>query len=283
MHKISFEFFPPKDQLGKENLLENSAKLMDCNPQFFSVTYGAGGGNKLGTSETVATLKQTTSVATFPHISCIDATKEEIEILIREYSFMGIKRLIALRGDKTSNRECAGDFNHAIDLVKFIRQKTSENFHITVAAYPEVHPEATDTLQDLRYFKEKIDAGADSAITQFFYNPDAYSHFLDQCAAQHITIPIIPGIMPIYNFEKLLKFSEFCGAEIPRWISKQIAAYSHCQESLKNFGIEVVYKLCEKLLKAGAPGLHFYTLNQANTCIHLCELLGLRSKQMVFS
>ncbi len=275
MKKISFEFFPPKDFSGQESLQQNSMKLLCCEPEFFSVTYGAGGTAKQGTLETVNTLIQNTSIPTLPHLSCINATEEEIYTLINDYLRMGIKRVVALRGDKMPNTEFVGSFNYAVDLVKFIRRHTSANFHVTVAAYPEVHPEAKHAEQGLKHFKEKIDAGANSAITQFFYNPDAYFHFLDQCAANHIHVPIIPGIMPIYNFEKLLKFSQFCGAEIPRWVIKQLSSYEYNSESLKKFGIEVVYKLCDQLLQQGAPGLHFYTLNQANTCIHLCDLLGL--------
>lgn len=275
MGTVSFEFFPPKENTGIENLEENSRKLLCCAPDFFSVTYGAGGTKKQGTLETIQLLQQNTAIPTFPHLSCIDSTKDEIEILMNEYLSMGVRRVVALRGDKSPEKESAGEFNFAVDLVDFIRKNVSTDLHITVAAYPEMHPEAKHLQQDLSNFKAKIDAGADSAITQYFYNPDAYFHFIDQCALQQITVPIIPGIMPIYNIEKVLRFSTYCGAEIPRWILKQFAAYADCAESLKKFSFDIVYKLCEKLLRYGAPGLHFYTLNQANTCIQLCEALGL--------
>lgn len=278
MATVSFEFFPPKEDIGIEYLQENSAKLLCCTPDFFSVTNGAAGSRKEGTLETIQLLQEHTAIPTFPHLSCIDSTKDEIEILMNEYLSMGVERIVALRGDKSSEKEMVGEFNFAVDLVDFIRKNISTNLHITVAAYPEMHPEAKHLQHDLANFKAKIDAGADSAITQYFYNPDAYFHFLDRCAAQQIIVPITPGIMPIYNIEKVLKFSSYCGAEIPRWILKQFAAYADCVESMKKFSFDIVFNLCERLLQFGAPGLHFYSLNQANTCIQLCEALGLTQK-----
>lgn len=261
---ISFEFFPPKTAEGIEKLRETRKELARFNPEFFSVTFGAGGSTRDRTMETVLEIQREGFQAA-PHISCISSSKAEIRELLQTYQAHGIKRLVALRGDVPSGEVSAGDFRYASELVEFIRQETGDHFFIEVAAYPEFHPEAKTPAADLQNLKRKMDAGANSAITQYFYNPDAYFRFVEQCDDLGITIPIVPGIMPIYNITQLARFSSVCGAEIPRWLKMRLEEYGDDMASLRALGIDVVSELCEMLLAGGAPSLHFYTLNQSAT------------------
>ncbi len=261
---ISFEFFPPKTAEGIEKLRETRKELARFNPEFFSVTFGAGGSTRDRTMETVLEIQREGFQAA-PHISCISSSKAEIRELLQTYQAHGIKRLVALRGDVPSGEVSAGDFRYASELVEFIRQETGDHFFIEVAAYPEFHPEAKTPAADLQNLKRKMDAGANSAITQYFYNPDAYFRFVDQCDDLGITIPIVPGIMPIYNITQLSRFSSICGAEIPRWLKLRLEEYGDDMASLRALGVDVVSELCEMLLAGGAPSLHFYTLNQSAT------------------
>lgn len=261
---ISFEFFPPKTAEGIEKLRETRKELARFNPEFFSVTFGAGGSTRDRTMETVLEIQREGFQAA-PHISCISSSKAEIRELLQTYQAHGIKRLVALRGDVPSGEVSAGDFRYASELVEFIRQETGDHFFIEVAAYPEFHPEAKTPAADLQNLKRKMDAGANSAITQYFYNADAYFRFVDQCDDLGITIPIVPGIMPIYNITQLSRFSSICGAEIPRWLKLRLEEYGDDMASLRALGVDVVSELCEMLLAGGAPSLHFYTLNQSAT------------------
>ena len=262
--EISFEFFPPKTAEGIEKLRETRKELARFNPEFFSVTFGAGGSTRDRTMETVLEIQREGFQAA-PHISCISSSKAEIRDLLHTYQAQGIQRLVALRGDVPSGEVSAGDFRYASELVEFIRAETGSHFHIEVAAYPEFHPEAKTPAADLQNLKRKMDAGASSAITQYFYNADAYFRFVDQCDDLGITIPIVPGIMPIYNITQLARFSSICGAEIPRWLKLRLEEYGDDMASLRALGVDVVSELCEMLLAGGAPSLHFYTLNQSAT------------------
>lgn len=260
--KLSFEFFPPKTDEGLLHLLEAAEQLKQFHPEYFSVTYGAGGSTQNFTLNAVAAL-QKKGLEVSPHLSCIGATQDRIAELLNHYQNAGISRLVALRGDLPSGAvSLAGDFHYGRDLVAFIRKKTGQHFKIAVAAYPECHPQAVSFIQDLDRFKEKVDAGADFAITQYFYNAEAYFHLLEECHRRAISIPIIPGIMPIYHFSQLSRFSEMCGAEIPRYLRKTMESLDNDGQAVQDFGLEVVSRLCETLIKAGAPGLHFYTLNK---------------------
>ena len=261
---ISFEFFPPKTVEGVEKLRETRKELARFNPEFFSVTFGAGGSTRDRTMETVLEIQREGFQAA-PHISCISSGKTEIRDLLQAYQAHGISRLVALRGDVPSGEVSAGDFRYASELVEFIRQETGDHFFIEVAAYPEFHPEAKTPAADLQNLKRKMDAGANSAITQYFYNADAYFRFVEQCDDLGITIPIVPGIMPIYNITQLSRFSSICGAEIPRWLKLRLEEYGDDMASLRALGVDVVSELCETLLAGGAPSLHFYTLNQSAT------------------
>jgi methylenetetrahydrofolate reductase (NADPH) len=261
---LSFEFFPPKTTEGVEKLREARAQLAQYSPEFFSVTFGAGGSTRDRTMDTVLEIQQEGFNAA-PHISCISSSKDEIRQLLREYQQRGIKRLVTLRGDVPSGEVSSGDFRYAVELVEFIRAETGDHFHIEVAAYPEFHPEAKTPASDLLNLKRKVDAGANSAITQYFYNADAYYRFIDQCANANINVPIVPGVMPIYNITQLARFSSVCGAEIPRWLKMRLEEYGDDMASLRAFGLDVVSELCDNLQKSGVPSLHFYTLNQAGT------------------
>jgi len=273
---ISCEFFPPRTEQGMIKLRQTRDQLLVLNPAFFSVTFGAGGSTQEKTIETVVDIQQHSSVAAAPHLSCIGSTKENIRNLLHDYQAKGIQRIVALRGDKPSGwAGSLGEFSHANQLVSFIREETGTHFQIEVAAYPEFHPQARSPKEDLDYFKQKVDAGANSAITQYFYNPDAYFRFLDSCTQREVTIPIVPGIMPISNFEQLARFSDTCGAEIPRWLRFRLKELENDKEGLQEFGLAVVTKLCEQLLAGGAPGLHFYTLNQATLILSIAKRLGL--------
>ena len=271
---FSFEFFPPKTAEGKAKLIATHDALAKLGPRFFSVTFGAGGSTRDRTLDAVLDIKQRGSESA-PHISCIASSKEEISGLLSTYLKAGIKHLVALRGDMPSGAYEGGEFNHANELVSFIREQTGDSFFIEVAAYPEYHPQARSTNDDIRRFADKVRAGANSAITQYFYNADAYFHFIDSCEKIGIDIPVVPGIMPITNFEKLARFSDACGAEIPRWIRRKLEAFENDRESLRAFGIDVVSQLCNRLLNAGAPGLHFYTMNQIEPTTTIWKNLGL--------
>ena len=272
---LSFEFFPPKTPEGAAKLRAAQTTLATLAPAYFSVTFGAGGSTREGTYETVLEARVATGVDTAPHLSCIASSKQEIAALLERYRTAGIRRLVALRGDMPSGTYGAGELRHADELVRFIREATGAHFHIEVAAYPEVHPQAEDARTDLRHFIGKMRAGADGAITQYFYNPDAYFRFVDDCSAAGLQAPITPGIMPITNFTQLARFSDACGAEIPRWLRKRLAAFGDDTAALKAFGEDVVTRLCERLLTGGAPGLHFYTLNGAQASLAICRNLGL--------
>lgn len=258
---FSFEFFPPKTEAGAEKLGAVHDELAQLNPEFFSVTFGAGGSTRDGTLETVKSIKAKGSDAA-PHISCISSSKEEIDELLTTYKDAGINRLVALRGDMPSGQYTTGEFAYANELVEHIRKTTDDHFHIEIASYPEFHPQAKSAEEDIQNFVRKAQAGADSSITQYFYNAEAYFAFVERVQAAGVDIPIIPGIMPITNYSNLARFSDACGAEIPRWIRKRLEAYGDDTASIKAFGEEVVTKLCSTLLEQGAPGLHFYTMNQ---------------------
>jgi methylenetetrahydrofolate reductase (NADPH) len=260
---FSFEFFPPKTSDGIEKLRENRAILAQYNPEFFSVTFGAGGSTRDRTMDTVLEIQQE-GFQSAPHISCVSSSKEEIRDLLETYQERGIKRLVALRGDVPSGEVSAGDFKYAAELVEFIRLETGNQFHIEVAAYPEFHPEARTPKADLLNLKRKVDAGANSAITQYFYNADAYFRFVGQCEVAGINVPIVPGIMPIYNITQLARFSSACGADIPRWLKMRLEEYGDDIDSLRAFGVDVVSELCETLQTWGVPSLHFYTLNRSS-------------------
>lgn len=271
---FSFELFPPKSTAAELSLKETIAQLRRINPDYCSVTFGAGGSTREKTFETVVEIQQTMRLECAPHISCIASTHAHIREMLEAYKKQGIKRLVALRGDMPSGMmSSAGEFRYANELVQFIRDETGDHFHIEIAAYPEVHPQAANAEADLLNFKRKADAGANSAITQYFYNPEAYFRFIDDCEKKGINIPIVPGIMPITNYTQLARFSEMCGADIPRWIRKRLEVFGDDRASIRTFGIEVVSALCQRLFEQGAPGLHFYTLNQAEATLAIWDNL----------
>jgi len=259
---ISIEFFPPKTPEGAEKLRVARQKLAELNPKYFSVTFGAGGSTQHGTLSTVLEILAEGHDAA-PHLSCIGGTRESIRAILQEFKDKGIRRVVALRGDLPSGYGGAGELRYASDLVEFIRQETGDWFHIEVAAYPEMHPQARSPQDDLQAFARKVQAGANAAITQYFYNPDAYFQFVDNARKLGVDVPIVAGIMPITNFTQLMRFSDMCGAEIPRWIRLKLASFGDDSASIKAFGLDVVSGLCERLLAGGAPGLHFYSMNQA--------------------
>jgi methylenetetrahydrofolate reductase (NADPH) len=272
---ISFEFYPPKTDEQRAQLDKTAAKLKSQKPHYVSCTFGAGGSTLSYTPETIERLHAHHGLDAAPHLSCVGGTRAELGELLLRYKAMGCRRIVALRGDLPSGMGQSGDFRYASDLVEFIRTEYDGFFHIEVAAYPEWHPQAKSPKDDLLAFKRKADAGADSAITQYFYNFDAYLHFVDQVQAMGIDIPIVPGIMPIASFSKLARFSDACGAEIPRWMRRKFEAYGDDTASIRAFGLDVVTGLCERLLAAGAPGLHFYSMNQAGLTTAICERLKL--------
>jgi methylenetetrahydrofolate reductase (NADPH) len=272
---FSFEFFPPKTPEGADKLRAVRTRLAAVNPSFFSVTFGAGGSTREGTWNTVLEIAQA-GLAVAPHISCIGTTRAEVARLLDGYREQGIRRLVALRGDMPSGAGAGGgDFRYANELVQFIRTETGDWFHIEVAAYPEFHPQARSAEDDLRNFARKVKAGANSAITQYFYNSDAYFRFVEEAQRLGVDVPIVPGIMPITNFSQLARFSDACGAEIPRWVRLRLQGFGDDRESIRAFGLDVVTDLCEQLLSVGAPGLHFYTMNQAEPTLELWSRLGL--------
>jgi methylenetetrahydrofolate reductase (NADPH) len=275
---FSFEFFPPKTEEAVEKLRKAREALAELDPKFFSVTYGAGGSTQARTLETVLEIQRDARFEAAPHLSCIGSTREHIREILELYRRNDIRHIVALRGDMPSGmRGEPGELRYANELVEFIRQETGDHFFIEVAAYPEVHPQAPSYEKDLENFKRKVEAGADSAITQYFYNAEAYFHFVDSCEAKGVTLPIVPGIMPITNFTQLARFSDACGADIPRWIRKRLEGYGDDIASIRAFGEEVVTRLCEKLLAAGAPGLHFYTMNQSRPTLAIWHNLGLKT------
>jgi methylenetetrahydrofolate reductase (NADPH) len=271
---FSFEFFPPQTPEGVEKLTATRKQLARLKPEFFSVTFGAGGSTQDRTLETIRQIKAEGYHAA-PHLSCIGSTRENIGSILNTYKDMGIKRIVALRGDLPSGMGSIGEFQYANELVSFIRAQTGDHFHIEVAAYPEFHPQAKSAHDDILNFKRKISAGADSAITQYFYNADGYFRFVEECRKLGVTVPIVPGIMPIVKFTQLARFSDACGAEIPRWMRRKLEGYGDDNESVQAFGLDVVTQLCGKLLAGGAPGLHFYTLNQAAPTVAIWQRLGL--------
>lgn len=272
--QFSFEFFPPKTAEGAEKLIKVRDTLGELNPKYFSVTFGAGGSTQQGTFDTVTSIQKSGFDAA-PHLSCVGSTKENIREILESYKNKGISRIVALRGDMPSGSHEIGEFRFANELVEFIRKETNDHFNIEVAAYPEFHPQAISAEDDLNNFKRKVEAGANSAITQYFFNPDAYFRFVDDCEDLALTVPIVPGIMPITNYTQLARFSDMCGAEIPRWIRKRLEGYGNDKESIKAFGEEVVSEMCQQLLEAGAPGLHFYTMNVTAPTLAIWKNLGL--------
>lgn len=271
---FSFEFFPPQTPEGMEKLRVTRIQLAQFNPKFFSVTFGAGGSTRERTLETVLEI-QAEGYPVAPHLSCIGSTRENIRSILEKYHSHGISRIVALRGDLPSGMAQAGEFRYANELVAFIRKEFGDTFWIEVAAYPEYHPQARSALEDFTNFKRKVEAGANAAITQFFYNVDAYLHFVEMCEAADLNIPIVPGIMPISKFSQLARFSDGCGAEIPRWIRRKLESFGDDIPSIQAFGLDVVTALCARLLEAGAPGLHFYTLNSAVLPTKIWQRLGL--------
>ena len=273
--RISFEYFPPKTDAGKAKLIEETTPALNAlDPAFFSVTYGAGGSTRDTTRDIVSTIRAA-GIDVAPHLSFGGDSAEAVTALLDGYREQGVSRLVALRGDMPSGMGGAMQLVHARELVTQIRAHSGDHFHIEVAAYPEIHPEATSYADDLQFLKGKLDAGADSAITQYFYNVESYFYFLDQCAAIGIDKPIYAGIMPITNFATLSRFSRNCGAEIPRWICKRMEGYGDNLDSVRQFGTEVVTQLCQTLLESGAPGIHFYTMNQVEPTREICKNLGL--------
>jgi len=259
---FSFEFFPPKTLAGMAKLRDALTQLGTYSPKFFSCTSRAGDSERGGTLETVREI-QSAGYAAAPHLTCVGSTRGQIEALLDLYKREGIRHLVALRGDLPFAAEHASEFRFASDLVAFIRRVKGAAFHLTVACYPEVHPQASDARRDLEHFKLKVESGANAAITQYFYNADAYFRFVDACEALHINVPILPGIMPIVNFRQLVRFSETCGAEIPRWLRMRMQAFGGDLWSIRSYGLDIVTELCDRLLSGGAPGLHFYTMNEA--------------------
>ncbi len=278
--RFSFEFFPPKTDKGRDKLQVVRDRLAEVRPDFFSVTYGAGGSTRDRTIDTVLSLHQQ-GISTAPHLSCVGSSKDSLAELLNLYRDKGINRIVALRGDLPSGMGAAGELRYANDLVRFIREHSGDTFNIEVAAYPEFHPQARNAEEDLKNFARKVEAGANSAITQYFFNIDSYFYFIDRLEKMNVTIPVVPGIMPIVNYANLVRFSEMCGAEIPRWIRKQLEAYGDDSESIRQFGEDMLSEMCRKLLDAGAPGLHFYTLNQAEPSFNIWNNLNLGDRNKI--
>jgi len=277
--QLSFEFFPPRNESAAEAFRSARDLLVALDPAYVSVTFGAGGSTRSRTRDTVLEIRASTSVDAAPHISCMAEDEAGLLDLLESYREAGVRRLVVLRGDRPSGGS-HGVFDHAVDLVRFIRERTGEHFHLEVAGYPEHHPESPTPERDLAYLRDKVAAGADGVITQYFFNPQAYFRFVDEARALGIDVPIVPGIMPITNYAGLARFSALCGAEIPLWISKRLAAWeaSGDKASIRAFGEETVARLCQTLIDGGAPGLHFYTLNRARPTLALCKQLGWTAK-----
>jgi methylenetetrahydrofolate reductase (NADPH) len=268
----SFEFYPPKSPEGTVTLQQVYSKLAKLNPDFFSVTFGAGGSTRDKTFDTVIDI-QSKGLNAAPHLSCVASTKSNIRAILKDYQDNGIRRIVALRGDLPSGMMSAGEFRYANELVEFIRQESGDHFQIHVAAYPEVHPQSESATSDFKNFKRKVDSGANAAITQYFYTAEAYFYFVDNCEKNGINIPIVPGIMPITQYTQLFRFSEMCGADIPRWLRKRLESFGDDKASVQAFGLDVVSELCQRLLDNGAPGLHFYTMNQSAPCLAILDRL----------
>ena len=276
--ELSVEFFPSKTAEGAEKLRTVRDELAKAlKPTFFSVTFGAGGSTQDGTFSAVKEIHEAGQEAA-PHLSCVGSSKEKISALLAQYKALGVKRIVALRGDLPSGMGQYGEFHHADELVQFIRSETGSHFHIEVAAYPEMHPQAKTMIDDVQRFANKMKAGADSAITQYFFNSDAYFKFVDEAAKLGVDQPIVPGIMPITNSTQLMRFSDACGAEIPRWIRLRLQSFGDDTASIKAFGLEVVTDLCDQLMVAGSPGLHFYSLNQSEPVLSIVKDLGLANR-----
>ena len=273
--KFSFEFYPPKTPEAVGKLQSTQTELATMNPDFFSVTFGAGGSTRDMTYETVMDIRDKTGLEAAPHISCVGSQIDEIKAILHKYVETDIKRIVALRGDLPSGAAGYGPFRYANELVEYIRKETGDHFHIEVAAYPEFHPQARNPTADLENFKRKVDAGANSAITQYFYNPYAYFRFVDSCEKLGLDIPIVAGVMPIINCTQLVRFSDACGAEIPRWILKRLQEFGDDRVSIRQFGIDVTTELCEQLLTNNVPGLHFYTMNQSAASLAIWKNLGI--------
>ena len=271
--EISFEFFPPKTPDGVEKLRATRAQLALLKPKFVSVTFGAGGSTQQGTLDTVLDMAKD-GLEAAPHLSCIGSSKESLRAILERYRSNGIRHIVALRGDLPSGMGEVGELRCASELVASIRAEYGDWFHIEVAGYPEYHPQARSPKHDLENFARKVKAGANAAITQYFYNADAYFRFVDDARKLGVDVPIVPGIMPITNYSQLMRFSEMCGAEVPRWVAKRLESFGDDRESIRAFGLDVVTQLCERLVKEGAPGLHFYTLNAATATKAICERLG---------
>ena len=272
---ISFEYFPPRTPEAKARLAHTCERLAELGPDYFSVTYGAGGSTRDRTLETVLKIRSDTGIEAVPHISCIGAATGEVRAVLDRYRQQELRHIVALRGDLPSGSVGGGSLRYANELVEFIRRETGDYFRIEVACYPEFHPQAAGAGADLRNFKRKVDAGADSAITQYFYNPDAYFRFVDSCHRAGIDIPIVPGVMPIINCSQLLRFSESCGAEVPRWILKRLRDFGDDRRAIREFGTDVTTRLCRNLMAGGAPGLHFYTMNQFEAPLEIWKNLDL--------
>ena len=275
---ISFEFFPPKTEDQRELLHKSVPKLKVFAPEYVSVTFGAGGSTLDYTVDTVSTLKSQYALDAAPHLSCMGGTRAEIKRLLDTYVAMGCKRIVALRGDMPSGMASSGDFSYAAELVSYIRREHGDHFHIEVGAYPEFHPQSESADADLTHFVDKINAGADGAITQYFFNADAYFHFLDDVTARGVAVPIVPGIMPIGNFSQLKRFSDMCGTEIPRWLTKRMLGFGDDAQSVRDYGADVVAELCDQLVGGGVEALHFYTLNRAKSTLDVLERLGVKPK-----
>jgi len=274
--KLSCEFFPPKTEKGLQHLLDAADQLQLLRPEFFSVTYGAGGTSRSRTLVTVEHLQSRVDAPIVPHLTCIGSKKSTIKNLLNRYKQKNIRRIIALRGDYPEDEaQLDGDFSYASDLVEFIREETGDYFHIDVAAYPEFHPEAKNPSHDLINFKRKVDAGANRAVTQYFFSFDAFSYFMDDCEKMGITIPVVPGIIPILNWPQLVKFSNLCGTDLPTWLHKRMRSYGEDVQAMQDYGVELVTHLCEKLIAFGVPGFHFYTLNKSDLTLRVCKNLGL--------
>ena len=274
---FSFEFYQPKTEEGEANLRIVHSKLAELHPDFFSVTFGAGGSTRDKTFDTVIDI-QAKGIAAAPHLSCVASTKDNIRAILKDYQDNGIAKIVALRGDLPSGMMSAGEFRYANELVEFIRQETGDYFQIHVAAYPEVHPQSASATEDFKNFKRKVDAGANAAITQYFYNAEAYFYFVDTCEKNGIDIPIVPGIMPITQYAQLFRFSEMCGADIPRWMRKRLESFGDDRAAVQAFGLDLVSNLCQRLLDGGAPGLHFYTMNQAVPTLAILENLQIKAQ-----
>ncbi len=269
---VSFEFFPPNTPIGSEKLKTVVRELASVQPEFFSVTYGAGGSTREKTLATVSDIAALGFEAA-PHLSCVGSTRDGISEILATYRAQNIHRLVALRGDLPSGTATAGDFRYANELIEFIRETQGKDWFIEVAAYPEYHPQQRYAKRDLQHFADKVKAGADSAITQFFFNPDAYFHFVDEVRALGVTVPIVPGIMPFHNYAKIAQFAARDGIEIPRWVALKMEGFMDDSASIRAFGVDVIARLCERLIAGGAPGIHFYTLNQSALTLEICKRL----------